>query len=130
MIHLDTNVLIGALVSGSAADLAVRRWLSNGESIGLSSIAWSEFLCGPPHGGVSTSTRDAARELLGEAVPFDRYAAELTADLYNLTGRRRGSLVDCMVAAVAIANGASLATANIDDFSLFQSAGLTLLHVV
>ena len=129
MIHLDTNVLSGALVSGSAADRAVRLWLSNGESLGLSSIAWAEFLCGSAHGAVSDATRHAARDLLGEAVPFDRYAAELTADLYNLTGRRRGSLVDCMVAAVAIANGASLATANLDDFSLFQAAGLTLLPV-
>jgi len=129
MIHLDTNVLIGALIAGSASDRAVRQWLSNGESLSLSSIAWAEFLCGPAHGAVSDATRRAARDLFGEAVPLDRYAAELTAELYILTGRRRGSLVDCMVAAVALANGASLATANVEDFSLFRSAGLTLLHV-
>lgn len=129
MIHLDTNVLIGALVPGSPSDRAVRKWLQAGETLAVSTIAWTEFLCGPAHGAISDATRRAARELFGEALPLDRYSAELTADLYNLSGRRRGSLVDCMVAAVALANGAGLATANLDDFTPFQPAGLTLLPV-
>jgi predicted nucleic acid-binding protein len=39
VIHLDTNVLIEALVPGSETDQALRRWLLAGESVWMSSIA-------------------------------------------------------------------------------------------
>ena len=47
MIHLDTNFLIQALVAGSPAETKLQTWLTSGEDLGISTIAWSEFLCGP-----------------------------------------------------------------------------------
>jgi predicted nucleic acid-binding protein len=47
MIHLDTNFLIQALVPNCAAETKLQTWLGAGEDLGISAIAWSEFLCGP-----------------------------------------------------------------------------------
>ena len=126
VIHLYTNVLIGALVPGSAADQALRRWLIAGDTLAVSAIAWSEFLCGASVQSVSSATRAATLQLVGEPVPFDRAAAELAAELFNATGRRRGSLGDCMVAASAMTNHATLATADGGHFATMQEAGLNL----
>ena len=46
--------------------------------------------------------------------------------LFNATGRRRRMMVDCMIAAVAIAEDAPLATRNADDFGRFVEPGLKL----
>jgi predicted nucleic acid-binding protein len=47
MIHFDTNFLIQATITGSPAHEHFRNWAAAGESFGISSIAWSEYLCGP-----------------------------------------------------------------------------------
>jgi len=65
----------------------------------------------------------------GEPVPFSSQDAEISARLFNLAGRRRGSLADCMVAATALRNDAALATANAADFAGFETAGLKVLTV-
>jgi predicted nucleic acid-binding protein len=122
VIHLDTSFLIPGLVAGSSQDRALRRWLSQAEPIRVSSLVWAEFLCGP----VSTTVVEEAAELLGEPVPFDGIDATVAAQLFNMGGRRRGSLVDCMIAAVAIQWGARLATSNPGDFQKFVPLGLTL----
>ena len=41
-------------------------------------------------------------------------------------GGRRGSLIDCMIAAAAIADSAPIATGNTSDFRRFEDSGLTL----
>jgi predicted nucleic acid-binding protein len=137
VIHLDTNVLIEALVPGSEADRALRHWLLAGQSVGISSIAWAEFLCGAPAQQREPSARRererslgrAAERLIGRPAGFDGEAASLAAELFNSSGRRRGSLGDCMVAAVALRSGAALATRNHRDFVVLKSAGLILLEV-
>jgi predicted nucleic acid-binding protein len=47
MIHLDTNFLIASLTPATAEGRRVSKWLGAGETVGLSVIAWAEFLCGP-----------------------------------------------------------------------------------
>jgi predicted nucleic acid-binding protein len=122
VIHLDTSYLIPAGVPGTREDRAVRRWRARGETLRVSSIAWTEYLCGP----VSLPAAEDTADMLGEPVAFGALDATLAAQLFNASGRRRGSLQDCMIAAVAIRSGASLATNNALDFRRFASHGLTI----
>ncbi|MCK6458769.1 MAG: PIN domain-containing protein [Planctomycetes bacterium] len=123
MIHLDTSFLIRALVSGSREDRELRRWLARGETLAMSSVAWTGFLCGPAEPeGVAAVAR-----FVEERVPFVEDDASRAADLFNASGRRRGSLLDCMIAAVALRSDAPLATANPADFRPFEGEGLRLL---
>ena len=122
MIHLDTSFLIRAGVPGTREDRALRRWRLGGETARVSSIAWAEYLCGP----ISLQAVEDVAELLGEPVAFDALDATLAAKLFNVSGRRRGTLQDCMIAAGAIHAGAALATSNAIDFRRFSAHGLTI----
>ena len=83
MIHLDTNFLISALVSGSAQEAQLVSWLSDGEEIGISAVAWGEFLCGP----LSPAAESLARRLLPSAEALER------SDEFE---QRRVALVECL----------------------------------
>jgi predicted nucleic acid-binding protein len=72
----------------------------------MSAIAWSEFLCGP----LEDSDRELATQVVQERTSFTPEDAEITARLFNKTARKRGTLMDCMIAATAIRIGAPLAT--------------------
>jgi predicted nucleic acid-binding protein len=122
MVHLDTSFLIRALKPGTREDLLLRRWLTRRDPVGLSSIAWAEFLCGP----VSSEDAEKLAGLLIEPVVFGPIEATLAAALFNGSGRRRHSLSDCMIAATAVNAGATLATSNVADFKRFESQGLVL----
>jgi predicted nucleic acid-binding protein len=123
MIHLDTGFLIRALVRSSPEDLKLRNWLRLRTPVGMSSIAWTEFLCGP----VGTGDADMAARIIPDRTPFTDEDAGVAAGLFNLSGRRRGSLIDCMIAAVAVRAGAFLATTNPEDFRRLESAGLQVV---
>ena len=123
MIHLDTSFLIHAMVPASRADKRLRRWLRDGEDLAISSIAWAEFLCGPLGG----SEIDAVGAMFREVASYDAADCEMTARLFNLGGRRRGTLADCMIASVAIRSGSPLATANPRDFARFASESLKIV---
>jgi predicted nucleic acid-binding protein len=112
LIHLDTGFLIRAVVRSSAEGDELRRWISGGARIGVSAIAWSEFLCGP----VDELSRELAVEMVVEPQPFLAADCGVTADFFNVSGRRRGILRDCMIAATAVRVGAALATTNPSDF--------------
>jgi len=122
MIHLDTSFLIRALVSGAPQEKRLLGWLDAGDAVAVCSPVWAEFLCGP----VSDDVAELARTLLGPPVSLGRAEAERAAALFNAGGRRRGSLIDCLIAATAIEAGARLATTNARDFERFRSAGLDL----
>ncbi len=93
--------------------------------LAASSICWAEFLCGP----FDTSHVEHLQQILGIPVPFTAEDSALAANLFKVSGRRPGSFVDCMIAATAIREKATLATANLSDFNKFQSSGLTLEKV-
>lgn len=122
MIHLDTNFLIQALVSNSAAEAQLQRWLRDREDLGISAIAWSEFLCGP----LTADDAAFAEGFLSPPEPFLASDAIKAAELFNATGPRSRSLADCQIAAVALRCDARVATADAFDFSLFQTHGLIL----
>jgi len=99
--------------------------VQRGAPIGMSAISWAEFLCGP------IEARDVAlaARVVREQVPFLGEDAALAARLFNVSGRRRGTLADCMIAASALRTDATLATANPEDFRRLQPAGLRIVAV-
>jgi predicted nucleic acid-binding protein len=123
MIHLDTGFLIRALVRNSPQDIKLRSWLRSNAQLGISSIAWAEFLCGP----VDQAEADLAARILPDCKPFTDKDAALAARLFNISGRRRGTFIDCMIAAVAVGADASLATTNPNDFRRLEPAGLQIV---
>ena len=122
MIHLDTSFLIPALIPDTQQDRQVRDCVDAGEAIVISSVAWAEFLCGP----LSRSDLNAALQIVERYLEFTAEHAAIAARLFNATGRRRRMMVDCMIAAVAIVDGAPLATVNAGDFGRFTEHGLLL----
>ena len=122
MIHLDTGFLIRALQEGSPEDRRLRGWLRDGARPNMSAVAWTEFLCGP----LSADDLHLATEIVGRRLEFTPEHAATAADLFNRSGRRRGTLIDCMIAAVALGEGAAVATTNGDDFRRFKDSGLVV----
>ena len=122
MIHLDTNFLIQATVAGSTAHAQFKAWTAAQETLGISSVAWAEYLCGP----LDPVGESIARKIFPNPEPLLAPDAAKAATLFNQTGRRSRSLADCMIAAVAIRCHAKLATINQADFTPFQSHGLAL----
>ncbi len=124
MILLDTNYLIRVLVQGSSESERIMRWVSAGEDLCTSSIAWYEFLCGP--------VDDAGVDLVGaiikyRIIPYVSDHAVESSRLFNATGRKRRLRVDSMIAAAAIVINAPLATDNSQDFGEFISHGLIVV---
>ncbi len=88
-----------------------------------SAIAWTEFLNGPAT-PLAVSRAEAVLE--SRIIPFRQAEAVLAAELFNKTGRRRGSRFDCLIAATAIVAQAEIATVNESDFKVFVPHGLKL----
>lgn len=122
MIHLDTSFLIRALEVGSPEDRKLRNWVEAGDTLVMSTVAWAEFLCGPLQG----SELALAAEIVGQRRDFTDDHAATAARLFNESGRRRRLLLDSMIAAVALAEDAPIATANEADFRRFESSGLKI----
>ena len=123
MIHLDTNYLIGLLVKGSPQAQDVDGWLAGSQILAASAIVWTEFLNGPV---TPIEVTRAELVLQSRIISFGRAEAALAAELFNKTGRRRGSRFDCLVAATAILAQAEVATSNLADFKAFLHYGVRL----
>jgi predicted nucleic acid-binding protein len=123
MIHLDANFLIQAAQRKSQVQTLLRSWLQQGESFSVSAVAWTEFLNGPL---TSENKLDGNFIVEGRIIPFRQPEAELAGRLFNSTGRKRGSVPDCLIAATAIQARASFATFNRRDFASFVPFGLRL----
>lgn len=122
MIHLDTGFLIRASTPGSSENARVRAWLKTGETLGLSAVARAEFLCGP----LPAEVRKRWERIPFASAPLTDEEARLGARLFNETGRRRGSLPDCLIAATAIGAKAPIATTDARGFRRFEEHGLEL----
>ena len=123
MIHLDTNFLIQALIPNSVCAVQLDGWLAANEEIGISAVAWCEFVCGP----LDLYNLTISRRMLPRTESFTTKDAEKAAELFNRTGRRSRSLADCQIAAVALRCGAKIATINKTDFAHFEAYGLELV---
>ncbi len=125
-IHLDTNLLVDLATIGSPHIAVIRDWMVKGHVLACSAIAWTEF-CNGPH---TKEQKDAVFAVLGRRVlGYSCEHAEEASRLFHLTGRRRGSLADCMIAGAALALGHEVATRNVDDFKRFAPYGVRLLPV-
>ena len=121
-IHLDTNFLIGVAKHSLPEDTRLRRWLRDRIAIRTSTVAWAEFLCGP----LLPEAASSVRAMVGEPIPLTEEDASRAAKLFNATGRRRGSLNDCMIAAIAMRSAAGLATNDSAHFTRYVSLGLAI----
>ena len=125
-LHLDTNLLIDLVTAGSPHVALIREWLDDGEKLGASAVAWSEFC----NGHLTAEQKDAVFAVLERRVSdFTWRQAEDASRLFHRTGRRRGSHADCMIAAAAMAAGVPVATRNVKDFERFIPFGLKLRAV-
>lgn len=120
--HLDTNYLVALSQNGSRAQEQAAEWITDGEPLVVSAMAWAEFLCGP----LQTGEEAACAAILSNVLPVDPATATLGAQLFNHTGRRSRSLPDCLIAATAILGTQPLATFNREDFTPFVEHGLEL----
>lgn len=120
LIALDSNFLVAMRKPGSVADDLVERWLRLGCVFEISTIAWSEYLCGP----VRADDVALSRKLISQIEVFTEADAELAAELFNYSGRRSRTHADSMIAAQAIRRGAILATLNARDFRPFERRAL------
>jgi len=128
MIHLDTSFLIRALRSNSAESKKLVQWFAAKEPLAVSAVVWFEFLIGPPGLTIDKEEERMARLMVEKRIlPVTDAVAKLAAHLYNSTGRRRGLVPDCLIAATAIMDDAPLATANPKNFETFRPAGLSLI---
>ncbi len=118
-VHLDTSFLVRALQEGSPESARMLQWLESGRPVAMSTVAWTEFLCGPVTGDECA----AVLRVIEEPLPLLARHGELAARLFNRTGRRRGTLADCLIAAVAIDAKAPIATAD-HGFARFADEGL------
>jgi len=122
MIHLDTCFLIDL---GDPTTEAARRfagWLNRGEQFSLSVLVWTEYCCGP----LSSEKLGWADRLFEHKEPYVASDAAVAARFFNLGGRRRGTVMDCMIAATALRCRARLATSNPGDFRKAVELGLEL----
>ena len=122
VVHLDANFLVEIAAGRRAQVRQTEQWLRDEIAIQVSAVAWSEFLCGP----LLDFELRSALAVVSKIDPFTDEHAALAADLFNLTGRRSRSHVDCMIAAHAIRLEAPLATLNDQDFRSFKNFGLQL----
>lgn len=124
MIVLDTNVLSEPL--RREPEPVVLQWLAHPtEAFALSTVSMGELLTGArllPLGRRRDALGDAIESLLesfaGAVLDYDERAARAYAELteQSRTVGRPIGVEDGMIAAICIANSATLATRNIKDF--------------
>jgi hypothetical protein len=134
IVLLDTNVLSEIL--RTSPEPTVLDWFSRqrDDDLHVSAVTHAEMLLGVgllPHGKRQQRLRDAMHGLFendfaGRVLPFDGPAVAHYVEIV-VTRRRAGrpiSQFDAQIAAIALRNGAALATRNLKDF---EGCGLHLI---
>ena len=126
MILLDTNVISEQMRPEPSEQILTWFRSNAGERLCLSSITEAELLRGIavlPSGKFKTLKSALLSEILrvdfaGLILPFESNAASHYAEIFatRKTLGRPISTFDCMIAAIARANGCKLATRNVADF--------------
>lgn len=118
---LDTNICIYLIKKFPPEIVSQFDNYRKGEII-ISAITWAE-LCF----GIKKDGRDTVEDLLSvlDVEPFEIKQATLYGELTSLFPNRKANL-DRMIAAHAISFDVTLVTNNVDDFSLYTSAGLRI----
>jgi predicted nucleic acid-binding protein len=115
MIHVDTSALIASLSGPRSHAPVLRRFISDGERMGTSTLVLYEWWRGPRTGH---ELRDQeALVPAAQAVVFGPSEAALAADLYRRLKRPRHREIDLAIAACAIVQAAALWTLNPQDFA-------------
>lgn len=123
-IHLDTNYLIEIHTAESKSRSVLKSLLKQEAEFAISALTWHEFLCGP----VLEKHKDNIIDLVeNRIIPLNSEMAELGAELFNFSGRRKGTKADCLIAATAICINSEFLTWNTNDFKKFTSLGLKLI---
>jgi toxin FitB len=134
MIVLDTNVISEPLKP--EPERKVLQWLDNqvAETLFITAVSYAELLVGIemlPAGkrkdGLAKSLAALLERIFGSRIlPFDRAAAGEYACIYAHT-KKSGpiSMADAQIAAIAAAQGFSVATR---DVSPFRAAGLAVIN--
>ncbi len=115
IVHLDTSVLIEALVPNGTSTAALRKLIRTGDKVASSTIVLFEWLRGP-RSEEELRLREAVLPDDG-VVAFGIEEATHAAQLYRMVRRPRGREADLAIAACAIVRGAALWTLNTTDFS-------------
>ena len=123
-ILLDTNALIALSDPAHKLFRLAESKIREGANASTCSIAWHEYMRGPL---LNEDRERALRVVQSRILPLERKDAETAARLYNMTGRKRGSTADCLIAAVAMNHDTDLLTGNIEDFRPFLAMGLQLI---
>jgi len=116
---LDTNICI-AFINGSSAAVRDRLLALEPPSVRLCSVVRAELLYGARNSGRCSENLERLARFFGpfESLPFDDAAAEAYGQL-RAQLRREGRLIggnDMLIAATALAAGATLVTRNQDEF--------------
>ena len=135
MFLLDTNVLSVLMMAQPPPEVAI--WVSGQpeDLLFTAAICQAEILSGLtvlPEGRRRSELEAAARAMFledfdGRVLPFDTVAAEGYAEIYARRRRvgRSGATADLMIAAIAMAHGASVVTRNVADF---DACGVSVLN--
>lgn len=115
MIHVDTSALVAALTGPRTAGPELRRFLADGERLGISTIVLYEWWRGP-------RTREELRDQEAffpstRAFPFGWNEAAIAAKIHRQLKTARNRSNDLAIAACAIAQNAALWTLNPRDFA-------------
>jgi predicted nucleic acid-binding protein len=123
MVHLDTNLIVVLIRVADSHHKTALKVVAGTGPFAAAAVAWTEFRSKPDE---PTDVAAAKGILSGGIIPFDEAAASLAGELFHLTGSKRRTRLDTMVAATAILSGAELATTNPADFEPFVAHGLKL----